>query len=136
MPDWLRPALGGVALSALALYAPQVLGSGHGAVQLHFDVRSIAALAILLAAKLVASAISVGAGFRGGLFSSALFLGTLFGALFAPDRRLFLARLAAEHVVFMLAGMGAVAAALSARRSPWCFWSWKRPAISRSPSRW
>ena len=49
LPDWLRPALGGVALSAMALYAPQVLGSGHGAVQLHFDVSfSIAALAILL----------------------------------------------------------------------------------------
>ena len=113
LPDWLRPALGGVALSALALYAPEVLGSGHGAVQLHFDVSfSIAALAILLAAKLIASAISVGAGFRGGLFSSALFIGTLFGALCGQIAAYFSPGLAGEHMVFMLAGMGAVAAAI------------------------
>jgi CIC family chloride channel protein len=113
LPDWLRPAIGGAALSAIALYAPEVLGSGHGAVQLHFDTRfTIAALAILLAAKLVASAISVGSGFRGGLFSSALFLGTLFGALFAQIAEYFAPALAGEHIVFMLAGMGAVAAGI------------------------
>jgi CIC family chloride channel protein len=113
LPDWLRPAIGGVALSAMALYAPEVLGSGHGAVQLHFDVTfSIAALALLLTAKLVASAVSVGAGFRGGLFSSALFLGTLFGALFAQIAAYFSPDLASEHFAFMLAGMGAVAAGI------------------------
>jgi CIC family chloride channel protein len=113
LPDWLRPAMGGMALSVMALFAPEVLGSGHGAVQLHFDVQfSIAALAILLAAKLVASAVSVGAGFRGGLFSSALFLGTLFGALFAQVTAYFLPAMAPEHFAFMLAGMGAVAAGI------------------------
>jgi CIC family chloride channel protein len=113
LPDWLRPAFGGVLLSALALFAPQVLGSGHGAVQFHFDVRwPLAALTVLLVAKLLASAISVGSGFRGGLFSSALFLGTLFGAVFAQAVALFQPELAAEHNVFMLAGMGAVAAAI------------------------
>jgi CIC family chloride channel protein len=113
LPDWLRPAVGGVLLSALALFAPQVLGSGHGAVQFHFDVRwPLAALTVLLVAKLLASAISVGSGFRGGLFSSALFLGTLFGAVFAQAVAFFQPELAAEHNVFMLAGMGAVAAAI------------------------
>jgi CIC family chloride channel protein len=113
LPDWLRPALGGALLSALALFAPQVLGSGHGAVQFHFDMRwPFGALAILLVMKLVASAISVGSGFRGGLFSSALFLGTLFGAIFAQGAAYFSPGLEAQHNVFMLAGMGAVAAAI------------------------
>jgi CIC family chloride channel protein len=113
LPDWLRPAVGGAALSALALYAPQVLGSGHGAVQLHFDTRvSIGVLAILLAAKLAASVISVGSGFRGGLFSSALFIGTLFGALCGQIAAWLSPALESEHYVFMLAGMGAVAAAI------------------------
>ena len=113
LPDWLRPAFGGVLLSALALFAPQVLGSGHGAVQFHFDMRwTIAALAVLLVAKLLASAISVGSGFRGGLFSSALFIGTLFGAVFAQGAAYFQPALEAQHNVFMLAGMGAVAAAI------------------------
>jgi CIC family chloride channel protein len=113
LPDWLRPTLGGALLSALALVAPQVLGSGHGAVQFHFDIRwPFWALAGLLAMKLLASAISVGSGFRGGLFSSALFLGTLFGAVFAQGAAFFSPGLEVEHNVFMLAGMGAVAAAV------------------------
>jgi CIC family chloride channel protein len=113
LPDWFRPAVGGMALSALALYAPEVLGSGHGAVQLHFDAAfSIGTLAALLAAKLVASAISVGSGFRGGLFSSALFIGTLFGALCGQLAAYFAPGLGAEYFVFMLAGMGAVAGAI------------------------
>ena len=113
LPDWLRPAAGGMALSAIAFFAPQILGSGHGAVQFHFDVRwSLEALLILLGLKLLASAISVGAGFRGGLFSSALFLGTLLGAAFAQAVAYFVPALEAEHTVFMLAGMGAVAAAI------------------------
>jgi CIC family chloride channel protein len=113
LPDWLRPAFGGLLLSGLALFAPQVLGSGHGAVQFHFDTHwTVAALALLLLAKIVASAISVGSGFRGGLFSSALFLGVLFGAVVAQAVAYFQPALEAEHNVFMLAGMGAVAAAI------------------------
>ncbi|MGH6828993.1 MAG: chloride channel protein [Rhizomicrobium sp.] len=113
VPDWLRPVVGGALLSGLALYAPQVLGSGHGAVQFHFDVRwTLPAVALLLVMKLLASAISVGSGFRGGLFSSSLFLGTLLGAVFAQTAAYFSPGLAAEHNVFMLAGMGAVAGAV------------------------
>ena len=111
LPDWLRPAIGGVLLSGLALYAPQVLGSGHGAVQFHFDTRwTVPALAFLLTMKLLASAVSVGSGFRGGLFSSAMFLGTLVGAVFAQVAAYFSPALESEHNVFMMAGMGAVAA--------------------------
>jgi CIC family chloride channel protein len=113
LPDWLRPAAGGAALTAIALYAPQVLGSGHGAVQFHFDTRwGLEALLVLLGLKLLASAISVGAGFRGGLFSSALFLGTLLGAAFGQAAAMVSPALEGEHTVFMLAGMGAVAAAI------------------------
>jgi len=113
LPDWLRPAIGGALLSGLALYAPQVLGSGHGAVQFHFDLRwTLPALAFLLVMKLLASAISVGSGFRGGLFSSSLFLGTLLGAMFAQAAAYFSPGLESEHNVFMLAGMGAVAAGI------------------------
>jgi CIC family chloride channel protein len=113
LPDWLRPALGGAALTLLALIAPQVLGSGHGAVQVIFDSHpGLTALLLLLALKLLASALSVGAGFRGGLFSSALFLGTLLGAAFAAILFHFAPALAPERPVFLLAGMGAVGGAI------------------------
>jgi len=113
VPDWLRPAAGGVLLSAIALWFPQVLGSGHGAIQFHFDHQlPWLFLTLLLFAKVAASAISIGSGFRGGLFSSSLFLGALFGCVFVQLATLVLPSMAAERSAFMLAGMGSVAAAI------------------------
>jgi CIC family chloride channel protein len=113
VPEWARPFVGGVVLSMIAWEFPQVLGSGHGAIQYHFDTRwALMPLAALLAAKLVASAISVGSGFRGGLFSSSLFLGCLFGAVFVQCLSPFVHGLAAQEPAFLLVGMGSMAAAI------------------------
>jgi len=113
LPSWLRPSLGGVLLSAIALYVPQVLGSGHGAIQFQFDHNwPLQALALVLMAKLVASAISIGAGYRGGMFSSSLLLGCLFGAVFADVAAWLVPRLAVQHAALMMVGMGSVAAAI------------------------
>lgn len=113
VPEWMRPAIGGLLLSGIALYFPQVLGSGHGAIEYHFQFTwPLLPLAALLIAKVIASAISVGSGFRGGLFSSSLFLGCLFGAVFAQVLDYFAPSLGAQYDAFMLVGMGAVAAAI------------------------
>lgn len=113
LPQWLRPAIGGVLVTGIALFVPQVLGSGHGAIQLVFDSDiALAPLAILLVAKLVASAISLGAGYRGGMFSSSLFLGCLFGAVFADGAAALVPGLIGQHTALMMVGMGSVAAAV------------------------
>ena len=113
VPEWMRPFAGGVVLSAIAWEFPQVLGSGHGAIQYHFDMRwALAPLAALLVAKLIASAISVGSGFRGGLFSSSLFLGSLFGGVFVQSLAPFVHGLALQEPAFLLVGMGSIAAAI------------------------
>lgn len=84
LPRWLRPVLGGLLLIPLAAYTPQILSSGHGALS-HDLVAgySLAFVAILFAAKCTASVVSLGFGFRGGLFFASLFLGALAGHLFA-----------------------------------------------------
>ncbi len=113
VPDWLRPCAGGVALSAIAYYDPQVLGSGHGGIQYHFAMSwALLPLFVLLVAKLLASAISVGSGFRGGLFSSSLFLGCVFGGVFARIVGYFDPSLGVQYPAFLLVGMGSVAAAI------------------------
>jgi CIC family chloride channel protein len=113
IPDWLRPCIGGMALSAIAFFDPQVLGSGHGAIQYHFTVNwPLLPLFVLLVAKLLASAVSVGSGFRGGLFSSSLFLGCLFGGVFAKAIAYIDPTVLPEYQAFLLVGMGAVAAAI------------------------
>ncbi|HEV2560872.1 MAG TPA: chloride channel protein [Rhizomicrobium sp.] len=113
VPEWMRPAIGGLVLSMIAIYFPQVLGSGHGAIQYHFQFTwAFVPLLALLLAKVIASAISVGTGFRGGLFSSSLFLGCLFGAVFAQAAAYFVPNLGVQYDAFLLVGMGAVAAAI------------------------
>jgi chloride channel protein, CIC family len=113
IPDWLRPFVGGIALSALALYEPQVLGSGHGGVQYHLDIQwPLLPLVIVLVAKVLASGISVGSGFRGGLFSSSLFIGCLFGAVAALAAAYFDPAFEAQRTAFLLVGMASVAAAI------------------------
>lgn len=114
-PDWLRPAIGGLLLSVVALPFPQVLGSGHGAIQWLFENSPpipIALLLVLLLAKIAASALSLGAGFRGGLFSTSLFLGCLYGDGISRLFGLFGPWLAGQYTVFTLVGMGAVAASI------------------------
>lgn len=112
-PDWMRPAIGGLVLSGVALYFPQVLGSGHGGIEYHFNVHwALWPLLLLLSAKLLASAVSVGSGFRGGLFSSSLFLGCLFGAVFGAIVIYFQPQMAGQRDAFMLVGMGSIAAAI------------------------
>ena len=81
-PKWLRPTLGGVVLAAVAWNAPQTLSAGHGA--LHVDLAealAIGSLLFLIGTKTVASVVSLGAGFRGGLFFASLYLGALVGRL-------------------------------------------------------
>jgi chloride channel protein, CIC family len=83
LPVWARPAVGGLLLGALAVPFPQVLGSGHGGI-LHMIATGSTGWAPwlligLILAKAAGSAISIGSGFRGGMFSSSLYLGALYG---------------------------------------------------------
>ncbi|TPK58831.1 chloride channel protein [Mesorhizobium sp. B2-4-19] len=79
----LRP-VGGVIVGLLGLITPQVLSSGHGALHREFAMNyGLTVVASVFVLKLAASAISLGSGFRGGLFFASLFLGALLGKAFA-----------------------------------------------------
>ncbi|MEF8763084.1 chloride channel protein, partial [Stenotrophomonas sp. A3_2] len=76
LPAWARPGFGGLAVGCLALLTPSVLSSGHGALRagLTADL-GLGALCLALGLKATASAISLGSGFRGGLFFASLLMG-------------------------------------------------------------
>ena len=83
VPVWLRPAVGGLIVGLLALITPAVMSSGHMAMRLGLDAQfGMQQVAVMLVLKAVASAVSIGSGFRGGLFFASLFLGVLTGTLF------------------------------------------------------
>ena len=82
-PEW-RPMIGGSVVGLLAIITPQVMSSGHGALHLTGIFKlPIAMIALIFVLKIVASVVSLGSGFRGGLFFASLLLGALGGQLFA-----------------------------------------------------
>jgi CIC family chloride channel protein len=113
VPVWLRPAIGGLAVGLLALVSPQVLSSGHGALHVSLDAPyTLSHIALIFLLKSCASAISLGAGFRGGLFFASLFLGALFGKLFAAALATFGAAATLPPIVCALVAMSGLAVAI------------------------
>ena len=79
----LRPLIGGVIVGLLAMVSPQVMSSGHGALHLTGLFKlPLAMIATIFVLKAIASIVSLGSGFRGGLFFASLLLGALGGQLF------------------------------------------------------
>ncbi len=108
-----RPVAGGLAVGAMALYTPQVLGAGHGALGLDFYAPLTAAeLTILIVLKLAACLVSLASGFRGGLFFASLFVGSLLGKLYAIGLSAYFPSIGLETTACVLVGMGALSAAI------------------------
>ena len=113
VPAWLRPAIGGLVVASLALVSPQVLSSGHAALQVGLDAPyPLREIALLIVLKAVASAVSLGSGFRGGLFFASLFLGALLGKLFAAALAWVTVVQLVPPVVCAVVGMSALAVAI------------------------
>ncbi|WP_441243739.1 chloride channel protein [Tardiphaga sp. 768_D3_N2_1] len=109
----LRPALGGLLVGLMALLTPQIMASGHGA--LHFGGMTaypVALVAFVMALKTLASIVSLGTGFRGGLFFATLFLGALGGHLFAVGFNAIGAGFTIDPAVYTIIGMSALSASV------------------------
>jgi len=108
-----RPVVGGAMIGSMALYTPQVLGAGHGALGLDFYwPMTVAELAILIVLKLFACLVSLASGFRGGMFFASLFVGSLLGKLYAIGVDFLAPSMGLETTACILVGMGALSAAI------------------------
>ncbi|NEW88205.1 chloride channel protein [Rhodopseudomonas sp. WA056] len=104
-----RLLIGALFLSGLALLSPTVLGSGHGAMQLLLMSNPTwLMLLTTLILKTLASAISLGAGFRGGLFFASLMLGSLIGQLYSTVLMPYVPDIALQPGTAAVAGMVAL----------------------------
>ncbi|MGG7518199.1 chloride channel protein [Allorhizobium undicola] len=107
-----RPFIGGFIVGLLGLVSPQVLSGGHGALHLNMNAQSsIWMLLMLFLLKSFASAISIGSGFRGGLFFASLFMGALIGKIFAFGVPFFHG-VSVDPGIYAVVGMSAFAAAV------------------------
>jgi CIC family chloride channel protein len=113
IPLYLRPALGGVCLGAIALIYPQVLGVGYEATDQALKSQLPLTMLIgLLFAKTIATAITLASRFGGGIFSPSLYLGAMAGGAFGIIAAAAFPQFASSDGLYAILGMGAVAAAV------------------------
>lgn len=114
VPIWARPGIGGLAVGAVLLVLPEMYGESSAALNRALAGRyTLALLVILCVGKMLATSMTLGMGFVGGVFAPSLFiggtLGAAFGTLVAPSY-------VSAAGVFGVIGMGAVFA--GAARAP------------------
>jgi CIC family chloride channel protein len=105
-------ALGGLIVGVISVAVPQVWGNGYSVVNdMLNDKLALNLLALVLVAKLVSTAASVGSGANGGILTPTLFMGAAFGALFADVLHVIDPHLTSQQAAYAVVGMGAFLAA-------------------------
>ncbi len=113
MPLWLRPALGGLLIGAIAIFLPEILGVGYEATDMALHNKlPLYMLLALLAAKTLATSITLASRFGGGIVAPSLYLGAMAGGAFGVIAANLFPDMASSQGIYSLLGMGAVGAAV------------------------
>jgi len=117
IPEYCKPALGGLLLGAILIYWPEVYGPGY-----HVIERMVTGhagweiLGMLIVVKLAATWITLGSGGSGGVFSPSLFLGCMLGGAFGGIAHEAFPAWTAPGGTYAIVGMAAMVA--STTRAP------------------
>lgn len=113
IPIGLRPALGGLVVGLMALAVPYVLGVGYQTISLSLnEAFPLSVVLGILLAKVLATALSLGSGFCGGVFGPSLVLGSLTGAALGQSVAWLFPGDTSSPAVYAMAGMAASASAM------------------------
>ncbi len=117
VPEYVKPAMGGLLIGAIGLFFPQVFGVGYETIEaaLHNQLMATT-LGILLVVKVLATSLTLGSGGSGGVFAPSLFMGAMMGGLFGHLVHAWLPAVTAEPGAYALVGMAAFFSA--AARAP------------------
>lgn len=113
IPRWLRPAVAGALLGALAIAFPHVIGVGYETTSAALTGKLAFWGAVIFAVvKAVAVVITFAGRMGGGIFSPSLMMGALTGLAFGSAATAVFPEVSGAETLYALAGMGAVAAAV------------------------
>jgi len=114
LPEPLKPAFGGLLLGILAMFVPQVLGSGYGMVQAALYGKVALWIMIILAfAKIIATCFTISSGGSGGVFAPSLVIGAMLGGAFGALAEQVAPALVQDPRAYVLIGMAGFFAGVS-----------------------
>ena len=111
MPEYLKPALGGLMLGCILIVWPNVFGVGYGTINLSLKNQlPFIILLTLVFVKILATSITVGSGGSGGIFAPSLFIGAMTGGFFGWGVHEYFPLITADAGAYAMVAMGAVVA--------------------------
>jgi len=111
IPEYAKPALGGLAIGCLSLFFPQILGVGYESITTALlGQLSWLLVLTLVFAKIAATSLSIGSGGSGGIFAPSLFIGAMMGGAFGHVVHSLFPSVTASSGAYSLVGMGAIVA--------------------------
>ena len=110
LPEWTKPAIAGLGVGMTAQWIPEVFGVGTQLVTstISGEIPSLGMVLAILLAKIMVTAMCLGFGFVGGVFSPALVIGVLSGALMGQLFIMFFGEQSSGLAVYAICGMMAV----------------------------
>lgn len=112
LPAWLKTALTGGLVGLVGIFLPQVFGVGYATIEGILNGRnlSLGLLLALAAAKLILTPVSLGGGFKGGVFAPSLYIGAALGGAYGLAVERLFPSLPLSAPAFAMVGMAAVLA--------------------------
>ncbi len=125
IPEYVKPAIGGIGVGLIGLYSYDLFGVGYGDVYWvsHMGVDqalvgqiALQSLIVLLLLKIIATSVTIGSGGSGGVFAPSLFIGAMLGGAFGTVAHNLFPSAIASSGAYALVGMAALFA--GAARTP------------------
>ena len=111
IPEYLKPALGGVGIGIIALVFPEIMGVGYDSINIALTGQLIWYFALaLIFMKILATSLTLGSGGSGGIFAPSLFMGAMLGYFFGTFVHTYFPDITASPGAYALVAMGGLVA--------------------------
>ncbi len=111
---YLKPFIGFFFVGVIGAFFPQVFGVGYEEVEKVLNAQMLPQLMLVLVfLKIIATAVTLGSGGVGGMFSPAFFIGAMAGGAFGATMHHFFPHITAAYPAYAAVGIGAFLAALT-----------------------
>jgi chloride channel protein, CIC family len=109
IPDYLKPAIGGLILGIIGYFFPEIFGVGYSSIEQTLNGQlAVHLVLVLIGLKILATSLTLGSGGSGGVFAPSLFIGAMLGSSFGSLLHLLFPGIPISVGAFALVGMGAV----------------------------
>ena len=113
LPEWSKPAIGGLLVGSIALFFPHIMGVGYETMNMMLEGQlTWYFLLFLVFLKILTTSFTLSSGGSGGIFAPSLFLGAGIGGAVGIIANLIMPEYAGSPGAYALVGMGAVVAAV------------------------